>query len=83
MPACTLSSILDGIDNIPEIDFFSLDVEGYELEVLKGLDFSKYRPKYILVETSKFNEIDEYLTKNNYKLLEKMSSHDYFYGFEK
>ncbi|MGE4192869.1 MAG: FkbM family methyltransferase [Pseudodesulfovibrio sp.] len=45
----TLTSILDEV--APEhIDLFSLDVEGYELEVLKGLDLDKYRPDFILVE---------------------------------
>ena len=48
-PAKTLTSILDEL-GIDEIDFFSLDVEGFELNVLKGLDFNKYRPKYMLIE---------------------------------
>lgn len=34
----TLSKILDK-HNISEVDFFSLDVEGYEIEVLKGINF--------------------------------------------
>ncbi|MCM0756643.1 FkbM family methyltransferase [Desulfovibrio aminophilus] len=47
--ARTLNSILD--DERPErIDLFSLDVEGYELEVLKGLDLDRHRPEFILVE---------------------------------
>ena len=32
------------------IDFLSIDVEGHELEVLKGLNFEKYKPKVIVVE---------------------------------
>ena len=40
-------------------------VEGNELAVLKGLDFNKYRPKWILVET-RDNKVKEYLEKNNY-----------------
>lgn len=32
------------------IDILSVDVEGWELEVLRGLDFSKYRPGVIIVE---------------------------------
>ena len=34
----------------PVVDLFSLDVEGYELEVLRGLDLSRMRPRYLLVE---------------------------------
>jgi len=32
------------------IDFFSIDVEGFDLEVLRSNDWSKYRPLYVLVE---------------------------------
>jgi FkbM family methyltransferase len=47
--AHTLSSLLDEI-NAPEVDLLSLDVEGYEISVLKGLDFQRHAPRYILVE---------------------------------
>ena len=30
--------------------FLSLDVEGYEFDVLKGIDFTKTRIKYMLIE---------------------------------
>ena len=32
------------------IDFLSLDVEGHEIEVMRGFDFEKYRPLLILIE---------------------------------
>jgi FkbM family methyltransferase len=35
-----------------EIDFLKVDVEGLEHEVLGGLDWSRWRPRVILVETS-------------------------------
>lgn len=44
-----LSDVLNK-ENIKYVDFFSLDVEGYELEVLKGIDFENTYFKYILVE---------------------------------
>ena len=46
---CTLSSLLDA-HSLMEIDLLSLDVEGYELPVLEGLDFDRHRPRHILVE---------------------------------
>jgi FkbM family methyltransferase len=79
VPAKTLEAVLDTIPNLPNIDFLSLDVEGYELKVLKGLNLSKYRPKYILVEARFFPEVNALLIENNYKLIEKMSKHDYLY----
>jgi FkbM family methyltransferase len=33
-----------------KVDFLSIDVEGYELEVLKGFDLKKYSPKVIVIE---------------------------------
>jgi FkbM family methyltransferase len=45
-----LSNLLDeaGID---AVDFLSLDVEGFEMQVLDGVDWSRHAPKYILVES--------------------------------
>ena len=65
----TLTSILDEL-KIDKIDLFSLDVEGYELEVLKGLDFSKYSPNYIIIEiySDDYSDIVELMTFNDYKL---------------
>ena len=75
---CTLDKILDD-QNINNIDLLSLDVEGYELEVLKGLNLNKYRPTYILIEIykEKYIDIHNYLVeKNNYKLLCNFSNYN-------
>ena len=65
----TLEKVLDDYFNEngeKNIDFISIDTEGYELEVLKGLNLNKYRPSYLLIEIYKndFNNICSYL--NNY-----------------
>ena len=54
-----------------EIDFISIDVEGYELEVLIGNDWLKYRPRVLIVETVHRNylKIVEYLKKLDYLLV--------------
>tara|TARA_B100000902_G_scaffold395263_1_gene453482 strand:- start:773 stop:1417 length:645 start_codon:yes stop_codon:yes gene_type:complete len=51
------------------IDFFSLDVEGYEFRVLNGIDFDKHKPKYFLVEVYSYDKerIFKFFKKNNYK----------------
>ena len=66
--ATTLSKLLE-ICNITKIDLFSLDVEGYELEVLRGLDFNIWHPTYILLEVNHLfydENIFEYLKNRNY-----------------
>jgi FkbM family methyltransferase len=63
------------------IDFFSLDVEGAELEVLKGIDHSKYKFKFLLVEVRNFNRINNFLKNKKYKLIRKLSKKDYLYSY--
>lgn len=60
VPARTLNSILDEV-GATTIDLLSLDVEGYELQVLQGLDLNKYRPQFILIEANFRQEIDAHL----------------------
>jgi FkbM family methyltransferase len=47
--AKTLSEVLQR-NHITDIDLLSLDVEGYETEVLRGIDFNRFKPKFILIE---------------------------------
>ena len=66
------------------IDFVNIDVEGNELNVLKGFDLKKFKPKVILLEyiqndMTEFyqkdidmiisSEIYKYMIKNDYKLI--------------
>ncbi len=66
--ARTLSSILTDAQ-IHQVDFFSLDVEGYEFEVLKGLDLNLFRIDRIFVETRTSNEgdITRHLSAHGYR----------------
>lgn len=80
--AMTLTSVLDASNSPAKIDFMSLDVEGAELAVLSGLDFSKYKIKYILVECRDFERLDSFLKQFGYKFIEKLSYHDYLFAGE-
>ena len=76
VPALKLSEILDK-NKVKTIDFLSLDVEGYELEALNGLDLNRHRPTVICVECwgkdpqhhshHVFLEIKEKFRKYNYQ----------------
>ena len=76
--AIRLENILDQCDIPPNIDFLSLDVEGYELEVLIGINLDKYRPNYMLIELWDTNqdEVNNFLEKNNYKCLMNLSNYN-------
>lgn len=72
-----LSKLLDELD-IKHIDFFSLDVEGFELEVLKGLDLNRHRPKFMLIETEQLDEVVRFLGPS-YTLIDSLSHHDFLF----
>ena len=64
-----ISNILDEA-GITIVDFWSLDVEGNELEALQGMNFTKHRPKIILVEIWNRNpKIFNHMAQNGYELL--------------
>jgi FkbM family methyltransferase len=77
VPVSTLTNILDK-QVIPKIDLLSLDVEGYEYSVLKGLNLNKYKPTYMLIEiyNSDFTKICTYLKDNNYQLICNFSNYN-------
>jgi len=75
VPAVTLASILESRDRKPA-DLFSLDVEGYEVPVLKGMDVERHRPRWILVETKQLPQVLGVL-KGHYRQIDQFSHHDY------
>ncbi len=81
VPARTLSSILDEV-GVERIDFLSLDVEGYELEALRGLDLARHRPAFILVESLDVEagrEVDRHLRDAGYAAVDQLSPRDRLY----
>ena len=77
VPAKTLTSILDRY-HISQIDLLSLDVEGYELNALQGINFQRHRPKWMLIESRYRKEIDNFL-KPFYEVVVELSHHDVLY----
>ena len=71
----TLGSILKKY-KITHVDFISLDVEGAELDVLNGIDFSAVVIDYFVIENNKGfekeQEIRRFLIKKHYKLKAKL-----------
>jgi hypothetical protein len=58
----------------------SLDLEGYEVAALSGLNFNKIKPKYILIETANNPDYQQYtlefLSNKGYSYFEKISGND-------
>jgi FkbM family methyltransferase len=77
VPARTLSSVLDA-HGIGHIDLLSLDVEGYEGQVLQGIDYDRHAPRFILVEANHLSEIEDALG-GRYQFVTLLSHHDRLY----
>lgn len=77
VPAATMSAILDEAGE-HAIDFMSIDVEGVELEVLRGLDMSRHCPKFLLVETS-HPEMVRSAVSPHMAQIAQLSFHDYLF----
>ena len=75
VPATTLNKILRSIHLNRTIDLFSLDVEGYEYEVLQGLDLNAYKVKCILIEIMLHNyeKVVKHLEQNNFVLIDNVT----------
>lgn len=77
VPTSPLSALLDR-HGIRRVDLLSLDVEGYELPALQGIEFERHRPQWMLIETRYRQAIDDYL-QPLYEPVAELSYHDVLY----
>jgi FkbM family methyltransferase len=53
IPVSTLTAVFDAQPIVEQgIAFLNADVEGYEKQVLSGLDFTRYRPRVVMAEST-------------------------------
>lgn len=77
--AKTLTDLLIEAGSPNIIDFLSLDVEGSEMEVLKGLDFKKFQFHFLLIESRSIDILKDFLLMHGYVLEKKFSQHDFLF----
>jgi FkbM family methyltransferase len=74
----TLNELLESI-NLEKLNFVSIDVEGWELEVMQGFNTKKYKPEVILLENYKHDPAyNQYMESIGYKLHSKIE-YNYIY----
>lgn len=85
MKTRTLNSLLLEHQVPDEFDFLSIDVEGHDLEVLRGVELTKYRPRLIVIEMLRFslkdvasNGICRHLEKSGYRLIAYYNINGFF-----
>jgi FkbM family methyltransferase len=79
-PARTISYIL-GKYGIRHINLMILDLEGAELQALRGIDFDKVRIDNILIEVRALEEMDTFLILHGYHRSAQWADFDYLYKF--
>jgi len=73
-----LNEILEE-QKIYEIDFLSVDVEGAELKVMKGIDFNKFYIKVIIFENGEATpEVRDFLTAKDFSFHKRLGIDDVF-----
>jgi FkbM family methyltransferase len=80
VPAKTLDSIIQEV-GAPAIDFVSIDVEGAEMEVLRGFDIRRWQPTVVVVESNtKFRlpEVRDYFTSRGYAFRCSIDVNDFY-----
>jgi len=76
----TIQEIIDISKIENEIDFINIDVEGFDFEILKQINLSKYKVKLLSIETHNvdgskteyFDSIKKFLEKNNYSVFKRV-----------
>jgi len=78
IPTITLNELLEN-DNISEIDFLSMDIEGGELLALAGFNIEKFKPKLVCIERGESSpaKMLDYFTKHHYERIGKYRIYDH------
>jgi FkbM family methyltransferase len=77
--ARTLNDLIIESDAPKLMDLLSLDVEGAEIEVLKGVNHDTHRFKYLCIESRSKDKLINYLASIEYDFVEVLSEHDYLF----
>lgn len=77
VPLRPLNDILADV-TIP-IDFVSIDVEGGELEVLRGFDLGRFKPELLVIEVNVDDgRVSRYLTEHGYRRMSAIDQNIFF-----
>ena len=72
VPVRTLDSILEEAGAPQPLNFLSVDVEGHEIEVLRGFNFARWAPRLILMEDHVVNlNRHRFMQANGYRLVRR------------
>jgi FkbM family methyltransferase len=81
VPGRTLSDVLDA-NRLSAVDLLSLDLEGFEAPALRGLDFMRHQPTWMLIE-ARFREEVEAVIGNRYEAVAQSGDYDVLYRYRR
>ena len=86
---CKNLNFILGENKFEKFEYLNIDVEGNENNVIKGIDFSKYRPILITIENNNLHindyiqsEVYKILTENNFTFISKIGVTNFFLNNE-
>jgi FkbM family methyltransferase len=79
VPVRALDQILSEAQAPSPIDFLSIDVEGHELDVLRGFDIARWKPRLILLEDHVTDLTKhKFLTHAGYRLIRRFDNNGWY-----
>lgn len=79
VPIRTLDGVLAEAGAPDHFDFLSIDVEGHEIEVLRGFDIARWRPQLILLEDHVADlSKHRYLTAAGYRIIRRYENNGWY-----
>ena len=81
VPIRRLDEILDEAQPTDGIDFISIDVEGHELELLKGFSLDRWRPVVLIIEDNSpvwESAVSDYLKTHGYVRFRRTGVNDWY-----
>jgi FkbM family methyltransferase len=79
VPVRTLDSVLEEADAPAHFDFLSIDVEGHEIEVLRGFDIARWRPRLVLLEDHVADlSKHHYLKRVGYRIMRRYENNGWY-----
>jgi FkbM family methyltransferase len=76
-PAIVLNQVFQEA-GVTRIDFLSIDVEGAEMSVLKGIEFNEFEIDIILIESTENSEAITYLREMHYDHIVNLGDNHFF-----
>ena len=79
VPVRTLDSVLEEANAPARFDFLSIDVEGHEIEVLRGFNIARWQPRLILLEDHVANlSKHRFLTAAGYRIIRRYENNGWY-----